>query len=351
MNRFLEIVSGRNRGVLAAVARAGLRVLSWLFGALVMLRGQLYDRGILPSRSAPGPVLCVGNLTAGGTGKTPLVESVARHLMSAGHRVAILGRGYGASEAGQLNDELMLLRDNLAGAIVIADRDRERGAREAFEAGADVIVMDDGFQHRRLRRSLDIVAIDAANPFGFGHLLPRGLLREPASALRRAGAVVITRCDRGDASSLEKIERAVRTASGPIPIVRSEHRPVEIVAPSGEALPIASARGRRVFAFAGLANNEAFFETVREAGAELVGQRSFPDHHAYDGEEVWALVREAEALNADWILTTQKDAVKLRERSGSEAIYWLRITLCFIGEPTDLWKRIESVVGKGVSIS
>src|SRR5262245_21936169 len=184
------------------LARLGLRVASWPYGLGVRTRNALFDRGWKTVHRAAVPVVSVGNLTLGGTGKTPCVEYVARFYRELGQQVAILSRGYGA-EAGR-NDEAMLLEENLPDVPHLQDRDRVAVAERAVEElESEILVLDDGFQHRRLRRDLDIVLIDATRPPTRDHLFPRGTLRESASGLKRAGAILLTRCDQVPASDVE----------------------------------------------------------------------------------------------------------------------------------------------------
>ncbi len=341
-DRFLEIVSGARRDWVGRVARGGLTALSWPYGLGVALRNAAYDRGWRAVHRAPGPVVCVGNLTAGGTGKTPLVEAIASRWLGQGRRVAIVGRGYGAAR-GELNDELRLLRDNLPAATVLANPDRWRGAREAFSAGAEVVLLDDGFQHRRLARDLDLVTIDAACPFGFDRLLPRGLLREGRRGLARAGAVVITRSDRATNEDLARLEREVRRWTPKAVIARSRHRPMAIVDPGGERRPLASIYGRSVLVFSGLARNDLFVESVRALRADVRATRSFADHHDYRPNDLEALAAQAQAQGADCLLTTQKDAVKLAT-IGELPVHWLAIELEISSGDEALWDRLDAVL-------
>ncbi|MFW6062423.1 MAG: tetraacyldisaccharide 4'-kinase, partial [Planctomycetota bacterium] len=208
----IEIMSGQRSGAKARVTRGLLHAASMPYAVAMRARRRAYRAGLLGSVGVDVPVICVGNLTAGGTGKTPMVAWVIRELDAAGKTPAVLSRGYKAVD-GQ-SDEAELLKA-VCRVPVVMDPDRVAGARRAIEGGADVLVMDDGFQHRRLRRDLDIVLIDATNPFGFDHVLPRGLLREPPSALRYAGAVVVTRSDMISAEQLDALlERLAALAPG-----------------------------------------------------------------------------------------------------------------------------------------
>jgi tetraacyldisaccharide 4'-kinase len=280
----------------------------------VALRNAAYDRGLFPVVGTAVPVVSVGNLTLGGTGKTPLVAWAARLLAGDGHRPAIVSRGYAAA-AGTTSDEALELARLLPGVPHVADRDRVAAVNRAAAAGADVVVLDDGFQHRRLARSLDIVAIDATDPFGGGRIFPRGLLREPAAGLRRAAAVVLTRAVAVDAARRAEIRRAVASACGdrqPGVWAEATHRPLALRSWTGAARPLEDLRGRRVAAFAAIGNPAAFRRTLADLGADVGAFRPLPDHHAYTDADRSSLAAAARAAGAGLVLTTLKDLVKVR---------------------------------------
>jgi len=309
---FKRIVDGTATGVAAALTRGMLAGLSLPYGLAVTLRNQAYDSGVLASHAAPIPVVSVGNLTLGGTGKTPLVAWVARRLQERGLRTAIVSRGY-AARPGERSDEAAELLALVPDTAHLVDRDRVAGVRAAAAAGAAIAVLDDGFQHRRLRRDLDIVAVDATDPFGCGHLFPRGLLREPIRGIRRAGAVVLTRASSVDADQRSAIRAALTAASGgtlPEAWMEAEHRPVALRAADGTRQPLEIVAGRRIAAFAGIGNPAAFRATLRSLHADLAAFTGFPDHHAYTDSD---LDRLAARLPADACLavTTLKDLVKI----------------------------------------
>ncbi|WP_439626455.1 tetraacyldisaccharide 4'-kinase [Gemmata sp.] len=308
---WLALVRGERRGPFTLLARAGLRLASWPYGVGVGVRNGLFSRGWKTVHRAVPPVVSVGNLTLGGTGKTPCVEYVAAFYRDLGHRVAILSRGYG-SDAGR-NDEAMVLEENLPDVPHLQGRDRVAlAATAAEELEAEVLVLDDGFQHRRLHRDLDVVLIDATRPLTRDHLFPRGTLREPASGLRRAGAIVLTRSDQVAAAELEATRGWLARRFPDTPVATTEHRPAELLGGDGPE-PVESLAGKSVAAFCGIGNPTAFRRTLETLGASLVSFRSFPDHHAYSRSDVDELGRWAETLPADALVaTTQKDWVKLR---------------------------------------
>lgn len=311
---FRRLADGSARGAGPAAARAALAALAVPYAAAVAVRNAAYDAGLCIVRRAPVPVLSIGNLTLGGTGKTPLVAWAARRLAAAGHRPAIVSRGYGAP-AGTVSDEAAELALVVPGVPHVADRDRHAAAVVAAATGADCVVLDDGFQHRRLARDLDVVAVDATDPFGCGRLFPRGLLRESPAGLARAGAVVLTRADAVDAARRHEIRtrvEAARRAAAPAVWAEAEHRPVGLRCWEGEPLPLGVVRGRRVAGFAAIGNPAAFRATLESLGAEVVCFGALPDHHAYTPADLAALGASAAAARADLVVTTLKDLVKVR---------------------------------------
>ena len=313
--RFLRIVSGDEAGPVAAAARAGLGALSPLYRAAVGARNWAYDRGWRSSKTLARPVISVGNLTAGGTGKTPVVAWLCERLHERGIRPAILLRGYKAAP-GQKGDEQRLLEGLLGpGTPVEADPDRAAAAERvlARSPGVQAFVLDDGFQHRRVQRDVDLVLIDATQPFGHGRLLPRGLLREPISSLRRAYAVLITRAEPEDPRILPLRETIARRTSAPVFQCRFA---VDRIVDAGGAL--VSVAGRPVHAVCGIGNPRSFLEKLQRAGANVRDHAIFADHHAYtpaDVQRISAAARQSGAL----VVTTTKDWVKIRSLWPSDA--------------------------------
>ncbi len=306
-----HLVSGRQRGIRAMLLRLGLRLASGLYGWATCLRNGLFDRGWKRTERVTVPVVSIGNLTVGGTGKTPCVEYVGRFFRERELLVAILSRGYGAEHGP--NDEALVLEENLPDVLHLQGADRVTLAHTAIEElESEVLVLDDGFQHRRLARDLDIVLIDATNPWGHGYLLPRGLLRESPRNLRRAGVVVLTRCDQVSADDVKRIRERVAQLAPKAAIVETTHRPVGLVNGERES-GLDELKGKMVVAFCGLGNPEAFRRTLTDLGANVGDYRTYPDHHSYSRDDVeelrrWAGGQPAEAI----VLTTQKDLVKLR---------------------------------------
>jgi tetraacyldisaccharide 4'-kinase len=317
-----QVLSGRDRSTRARLVRWVCSAVEPAYAAIVARRNRKFDAGKGVERAAV-PVVSIGNLTTGGTGKTPLVAQVASDLRSAGLRPAILTRGYKA-RAGE-SDEAMLLRDLLQESgsrpvRVLVNPDRVAGARAALaqDPEVNVLVLDDGFQHRRLARDADVVVMDMTNPWGFERLIPRGLLREPVASLARASAIVFTRCDLVDPAAVDRVEQRVLELAPCAEIVRCAEEwsgLVETVHGSDVALPLESLRGLRVVLFCGVGNPQAVVRSALRYHAELAAQRFYPDHHDYSTEDLESLVGLAIASDAQVLLTTEKDYVKLRRLS------------------------------------
>ncbi|HMF13524.1 MAG TPA: tetraacyldisaccharide 4'-kinase [Gemmataceae bacterium] len=339
---FYDLVSGRSRGVWPSMQRGGLRLIGVPYGWATQLRNRLYDRGWKPQQRTAVPVVSVGNLTLGGTGKTPCVEYVARYYRERELRVAILSRGYG-SERGR-NDEALVLEENLPDVPHLQGADRAALAAVAVEElESEVLVLDDGFQHRRLARDLDLVLIDATNPWGHGYLFPRGLLREPASGLRRAGAVLLTRCDQTSEKNRGRIREEVARYAPGAPIAETVHRPLELVAADRRTAPLGRLKDRPVAAFCGIGNPAAFRRTLDDLGAIVADFRTFPDHHPYARADVedlrdWARRRATDCA----VLTTQKDLVKLPiPQLGGRDLWAVRIGLHVETGQEELDRKLE----------
>jgi tetraacyldisaccharide 4'-kinase len=299
--------------------------LSALYGAVVSTRTSLYSRGTFRTKRLERPVISIGNITAGGTGKTPMVEWVARVLAAEQKNVCILTRGYGRKNPGErvlvsdgkavlttadeAGDEPYLLATNLTGiAAVVCDQDRFAAGTGAIKhLKSQCFILDDGFQHLQLARDLNILMIDATNPFGGGHLLPYGTLRESAQGIERADCIVLTRTDQCEDPGT--VKEAVSRVSAGRPLFTSRMKTYEVTAlkgSEGELLP-----GGRVAAFCAIGNSNAFHRQVRQEGFSVVYQRSFPDHYRYSQSDLNKLTSKALESGATALLTTAKDAVKL----------------------------------------
>lgn len=344
---FRALVSGERRGLLPSIARALLSCAALGYRAAVAIRNLAYDRGWAQTHSADVPVISIGNLTVGGTGKTPLVRYVARLLRGQGLRVALLSRGY-AARPGDESDEAMELARGLPDVPHLQQPDRVASAKVAVEElESEVLLMDDGFQHRRLKRDLDIVVIDATSPFGFDRLLPRGLLREPIRSLRRADLAIFSRVDAVSPQTLATIEARVRRAAPHLPIATSIHRPTELLGWPDQTLPITALKDRPVAVLSGIGNPAAFVDTVRHAGARVVDVLSLKDHERYDAESM-RQVREWLDRIADRqaaIICTHKDLVKLKtDRISGRELWALLVELEIVSGEADVQRSILGVI-------
>lgn len=308
---FRELVSGRRRGVGSTVARALLRTAEVPYALAMGLRNRGYDRGWARRHRAGVPVISVGNLTLGGTGKTPMVKWIACWLQTRGVRVAIVSRGYGA-KGGAKNDEALELEQSLPDVPHLQNPDRVAAAlRAAEQLDCQVVLLDDGFQHRRLARDLDIVLLDAWEPWGFGHVFPRGTLRESVKGLRRADIICLSRADQISAVERESLRKRVAQIAPQAAWCQLAVAANGLRNTAGQSQPMEAVRGRRVAAFCGIGNPAAFRRTLEDAGCEIVLWRKFPDHHLYGTGDLAELQDAVAACPAEMVLCTHKDLVKM----------------------------------------
>ncbi len=324
---------GHDTGV--NVLLAFLKALSVIFAAVVSFRYFLYHIGLLRRYPLGTQVISIGNVTAGGTGKTPVTELFARTLAAKGRKVAILSRGYRRKEAPFLKrlltgvvtpplvvsdgrrilldsetggDEPYMLASNLPGVAVVVDRNRVKAGRYAVKRlGCDTLILDDGFQYQKLRHSVEVVLVDSTNPVGNGNMLPRGILREPARHLKRADIVFLTKC-RGDVSAARAL---VRRYNAKAAIVECNHEPKVLKDVwSRESFPLDWLKGKTLCTLSGIASPKGFENSLRQMGAKVIWCERYADHHRYlPAEILYALNRTAD-MGADALVTTEKDAVR-----------------------------------------
>ncbi len=308
------------------------------YGAAAYLRALFYRRGVLRQRRLDGVVISVGNLTTGGTGKTPMVLWIAERLLAEGKPCGILTRGYrgGARSGAPLSDEVRLLQSRLGGRVPIgAGADRFAQGRELAKRGIRWFILDDGFQHLQIARDVDIVLIDATNPFGGGHLLPAGHLREPRSALARAAIIVITRSNHAPAA-----EAAIRRYShAPIFYARTRLDAIRSISDGESGAGLPPSQLPKLFAFCAIGNPAAFLADLREWGLAIVGHRFFPDHHRYTQEECEEVERGARAAGASGVICTEKDVQNLRGISHGLPAFYCSISLK-IEREDEYWRAI-----------
>lgn len=323
--RLYDIMSGNAPGPAAASTRLALAALAPAYRLAVALRNKQFDAGRRKPATLPRPVISVGNLTTGGTGKTPMVIELARRLIDQNQKPAVLLRGYMKDGSTASSDEATELQRELGSAVpVMPNPDRAEGARQVLEnhPGVTVFLLDDGFQHRQVHRDLDIVLIDATRPFGFDHLLPRGLLREPPQNLRRADAVIITRCDLVAPETLAELDHRIESLTGQPPTAHaaalwSGYRktgsdPVSETV-SDTVLPADHLKNLKVTAATAIGNPAAFSRTLQAAAGEVLHTHTFDDHHAYTPEEIQHILADAQQRGADAVVVTEKDWVKWRD--------------------------------------
>ncbi len=319
-----ELMSGRRNDLAARALRGTLEVASWGYSSLMSLRNLAYARRWLTVHRASVPVISLGNITTGGTGKTPFAAWLANWCLAKGHRPGLLSRGYHAlsrdkndtstplDDSSVGNDEKRVLDRLCPGVPHLQQRDRVSSAKRIVqESGCDVLLLDDGFQHRRLHRDLDLVLIDALQPWGYGHVLPRGLLREPMSGLRRADLIVITRANQCSQQQREALQAELRQIRGADDAIEIAFAPTRLVNPHWQAHPFSSITHKKAFAFCGIGNPEGFRQTVNSLGVNCEQTWAFADHHHYNDTDLEAIASRAAGQSADIVLTTQKDLVKI----------------------------------------
>lgn len=359
---FLEVIFEQRRGRLATLVRAALHGLSYGYRLAIKVRRILYDSRLIRDSTLGVQVIAIGNLTVGGTGKTPVVEKFARELKDQGRTVAILSRGYrskppplsrrfidrllfrreqtpprvvsdGTSlllDSESAGDEPYMLASNLKDVIVLVDKDRVKAGRYAIEKfGCDTLLLDDGFQYWKLRgRRQDVVLVDCQQPFGNQFLLPRGTLREPPSHLARANVIFITKSD----GNTRLLRERIASLNPRAPVIECVHHPLyfEDVF-TGERHAISFIEGRRIAALSGIAQPESFEEGARKLGAEVVYQRRFADHHRFTQKELIDAINRSKKRRAELLITTQKDAVRFPKLDRRDLpIYFMRVEIKII---------------------
>lgn len=344
---YRALVSGRSRGFFPAAARIALSAAEVPYRFAVSWRNGRYDRDLSRSHSVSVPVISVGNLTVGGVGKTPLVAWLARWFRDRGVRVCVISRGYGA-EAGARNDEALELEKCLPDVPHLQNPNRVEAARTAIdEFETQLILLDDAFQHRRLRRDLDLVLLDALCPFGYDHLLPRGLLREPLDALRRAQLIVLTRADAVSPAERARIAGIVRRHAPHAAWTEACHVPQALVSASGQSLSCEAFVGKPVAAFCGIGNPDGFRHTLGACRFQVQQFREFPDHYPYGRDDVISLQAwgAGQAGGIEAVVCTQKDLVKLGvDRLGELPLWALTVGIQFSAGEDLLQTELERVL-------
>jgi len=359
--RLRRIWSGQG----SAVLRGALSAAAGAYRGALIARKACYMAGLFSSERLPVPVVSIGNLTVGGSGKTPLAALVATVLGDLGATPAIVSRGYGRRTrgvrvvadregvrlgAGDGGDEPRLLAEQLPGVPVVVGESRYEAGRVAVErCGADALVLDDGFQHRTIAKDLEIVTVAGAEPWGNGRLFPRGILREPLSALRRAHVVVVT--NPPTATTRGEIVQVLHERGSEAQVLAGSYRPETLRAgDGGAALPPSTLAGRRVVAVAGLASPGGFASTLASLGAEVAELVEFPDPHRYSASDLERVRAAARRTGADRVVTTGKDWVRLREGPLSDIEWWvLSVRLDMAGDRAPLVERLSDTLRRRAS--
>lgn len=389
---FKRIISGQAKDPVAAAARGGLTILSKLYEAGVTQRNKKFDEKTGVTMAA-APVISVGNITAGGTGKTPMVRYICHYLEEQGLKPAVLSRGYKAanneqsiivSRRGQIEvspavsgDEAYLLARGLGRTSVVIGRRRSQSAEVAVEQlGSDVLVLDDGFQHRQLHRDLDIVLIDAANPFGYGHVLPRGLLREPLEGLKRAQVILLTKTDQVPKDILFGIKQKLTTYAPNVPVFETIHKPLGVLTlgqwEAGEMLKaeqleaaempqteqiedskisrieqMEALKAHKLLSISGIGRPESFRATLNSLGFAPADSLDFGDHHDYTDDDLIKIYAKAFELGITALVTTEKDAVKLSQLSALKdlklPVYVVPIGIEFVANEQEFQQLILTI--------
>ena len=376
---FLAVVSNRLHGPLHSAFRSLLSGLSRLYSAIMDLRLYFFEHRIARSKELGCQVISIGNLTVGGTGKTPVVEIFARALQQNGRRVAILSRGYRKKElplsrkilnvltfrapeaepprvvsdgksllldSAMGGDEPYMLASHLPSVCVVTDKDRVKSGRYAIQKlGCDTLILDDGFQYLRLKHRIDIVLVDATNPFDNGRVLPRGLLRESVRHLRRATFIFITKSS-GDGSP--ELRARIRELNAHAEIAECRHTPRDFTdVYTGETHGLSFLQGKKISAVSGIAAPRGFEESLERLGAEIVARRRFPDHHRYTQQEILDVINEARSRGASLVVTTEKDAVRFPKIERRDVpVHFLRITIELLSGAEDFNQLIQRICFK-----
>lgn len=357
-----NVISGKKNGILPAFLRYKLLEISWLSLGIVKFRNQLYQKRVIKSKRLPCKVISIGNIVAGGTGKTPSVMAIAKMLQeTTNFKIAVLSRGYRSKIRGntivsdggnilhdqsEVGDEPYLIAKKLSDVPIIIGKDRFKSGLMAIEKfNAQVIILDDGFQYLKLERDINILIIDSTQPFGYGYVLPRGYLREPLSAIKRADIILLTRVDQ--CSDLGSIYHNLNIIAPSVPIFESIHCPTSLyIVNENQNLQLDNIKGKNILAVCGIANPLSFYNTLRSLHPSNVTLLRFPDHHEYTKDNIKIIRQKMHETKSDYIVTTEKDSMKLNVIQDIPVLV-LNIELKLIGR----MKEFLSLIMKQLSSS
>lgn len=375
----IDVVYDRIHNNVAEIIGFMLNTLSIVFSQLVKLRYYLYQHKILKDKPLGCLVIVVGNITVGGTGKTPVVEKLSKNLQKNGRKVAIISRGYKSKSEPLLKkvirkfthtddlppkivsdgkrvllnskvagDEPFMLANNLPGVVVVCDKNRVKAGYYAIkDYQCDTLVLDDGFQYLKLRGSLNICLVDSTNPFGNEHLLPRGILREPLGRLSKADYILITKTK--DINQCEDLHKTIRLHNNKAKIIYCQHTPkflkrIDTLEHEAEATkPLEFLKGKKIALFSGIAYPESFENTILDQGAEIIYKKRFLDHHRFTKNEIKSVYSGALHSEAEFMVTTEKDAVRLPEIDPKIPLYYLRLEIDIISGEADFNALAERI--------
>lgn len=360
-----SFITTKQPGFFTTFFRTLLTPLKWFYGTIIRLRNFCYDSRLFKQAKLPCTVISIGNIVVGGTGKTPAVASIAKLLQETGFRVAILLRGYGRKSSEKISivsdgekclctrvesgDEAYLLAQQLNGIPIIVGKNRFDTGEIAYDQfNCDIILLDDGYQHRKLARDIDIITIDATQPYGTGSLLPVGTLREPISSLKRTDIILLTRVDVSN-TPIDDLRNEINQRVLNTPILESIHQPTSLydlgnhntAANNTHTIQLKDLGGKRILAVCGIGNPDAFKNTLQTFNPEFIELLAFPDHHNYTDSDIENIIQQSKYVNAEWVVTTQKDEDKLSSLSQHIPVFVLAIELIITNGKEVLLKELQ----------
>ena len=336
----ISIMQDKRGSIFDAVVKGILFLISVIYSLGIRFINWMYISGIRRSYKAGVPVISVGNITLGGTGKTPFTIFLAEYFLSSGRKPAVLVRGYG-------DDECRMLKDELPDVPVFVGQDRIKSAYQAVSTGSDILVLDDGFQHRRIDRDLNVLMIDGSSPFGNGELFPRGVLREPISAIRRADMIVITKTDKAGSEKKEDIIQALKMVVSEKPIVFTRHKTSFVTDVTGSVYSTEMIEGKKICLLSGIVDPDYFAFLAEKNGAVIGMRRDYPDHYRYRQSDINLIAVECTRESIEFVVTTAKDYVKIKDLDIScieEKIFIMNVVIDIVEGKEKLIAGLNSII-------